>query len=481
MDVNPSEKPNIHIHNIVFVKEVTPILVCGKPVLWQVSTDGAYTEPVEIQPTEGRHDFNVCEVCQSSITNITTSLTVRLNGDHAKKGFPHCCEEHINLTKLNEFRRDKFENAPNVVARKVVYTVQHFINNCEEENWFKKCFDYVEWAVLSFGYMPNNCGEPLFLTAYFFYVEDLMKRNTLIPIEKRKRLSNMIQGFKNNDVAPRTDINILAKTYEKWLSIFPFDISTYFGPLKEKYYNTLPFLNGEPEINMYSGISKTKLHTKESLINACISMTNDILIQINAATLYEKGELTDIGKVRLELAIHSRKMKLGQGYKNSSPQEDRRYRRILKEWFKDEKDFIKELTSILGPQPVHSKVERVAREEKIPFEQLFYNPQHAEVCLDILKQLEKPVLDEDNNYIGTNKGVFPLWIKILKMNNPKPLIKHQKDLVYKDSLNSKVNGLNLSKDASEFRKNYTRLNTSKIDFEIKVILSEFSQQGRFGK
>ncbi|WP_242094380.1 hypothetical protein [Aestuariivivens sediminicola] len=126
---------------------------------------------------------------------------------------------------------------------------------------------------------------------------------------------------------------------------------------------------------------------------------------------------------------------------------------------------------------------RVHSEQETPktFEELFYNPAHAEACLKILNELQTPVIDAINNYIGKAKGIFPLWIKVLKNHKPKPLIKHFKDTVYKDLLNQKVKGLNLSKDASEFRKQYKRIEDNKVELDIKAILSQYSQSGKLGK
>lgn len=126
---------------------------------------------------------------------------------------------------------------------------------------------------------------------------------------------------------------------------------------------------------------------------------------------------------------------------------------------------------------------KIKTEQETPktFEGLFYNPEHAEHCLKILNELQPPVIDAINNYIGKAKGIFPLWIKVLKNHKPEPLIKHFKDTVYKDLLNNKVNGLNLSKDASEFRKQYVRVENDKIELDIKTLLSQYSQNGKLGK
>jgi len=61
------------------------------------------------------------------------------------------------------------------------------------------------------------------------------------------------------------------------------------------------------------------------------------------------------------------------------------------------------------------------------------------------------------------------------------LIKHFADMVYRDLLNDKIKGLNLSKDASEFRKQYVRLEKNKVQLDIKAILSQYSQSGKLGK
>jgi hypothetical protein len=98
-------------------------------------------------------------------------------------------------------------------------------------------------------------------------------------------------------------------------------------------------------------MAKVKMHTKSSLIEVLINLTNNLLTQINGVTLYENGLITDANKIKLELVINSRKLKLEQGYKNSSPNEEQRYRKILKEWYKDEKIFIDEITPLLKALP----------------------------------------------------------------------------------------------------------------------------------
>jgi len=115
------------------------------------------------------------------------------------------------------------------------------------------------------------------------------------------------------------------------------------------------------------------------------------------------------------------------------------------------------------------------------FEELFYDAAQAEPCLRILREIDPPTLDAINNYIGKSKGIFPLWIEILKEQTPEPLIKHFPNIVYKNLLNQKVKGLNLSKDASEFRKHYKQLENNGVKEDLKRILSQYSHDGKLGK
>ena len=341
----------INRHTTFFVNEIKPVEFCGKSVIWQVELNGAFELPFEIEPTTGEHNYTTCEGCQKNLAALTKRLNVKFEGNQQKKGFPYCCSYHLKLRNVKEFDRALFVNVPVLVAKKIIYTNQHISNNHSSENWYKVITDYIDWTVESFGQMPKDCGEPLFLTDFFFFVTDSLKRNEEIKTETKARLLEFLNKYQTPNESTKTDLNVLLSTYQSWFKIFPFELNSYFGNLKQHFEKQLPILNGKAEINIYSGIAKFKMHTKSSLIEALINLTNNLLTQINGVTLYEKGLLTDANKIKLELVINSRKLKLKQGYKNSSPNEEQRYRKILKEWFKDEKIFIDEITPLLKALP----------------------------------------------------------------------------------------------------------------------------------
>jgi hypothetical protein len=86
------------------------------------------------------------------------------------------------------------------------------------------------------------------------------------------------------------------------------------------------------------------------LFEALINLTDNLLTQINAETLFKKGLITNANEIKLQLVISSRKLKLKQGYKSKSPNEGKRYTDMLKEWFKDEKQFITEITPLINSE-----------------------------------------------------------------------------------------------------------------------------------
>ena len=263
--------------------------------------------------------------------------------------FPNCCNQHKAMALKWWYNKANYSGVVEKIIKQLSYTEHHISKCINIDDWFKDITDYIEYNVLSFGHPA--IGSHL----YLHYVQHYINIETEISKDKKKRLIEFIETNKNSPEEPNnTDLNILYDIYQKWLKIFPFEIS-FFAHLKAQFEKQLPILNGEPEVNKYTGLATAKIHTKGSLIDVLINLTNSLITQINTTTLYEKGLLTEPKKIKLELVLNERKMKLKQGYVNSSQNEGQGYRKILKEWFADEKRFINEVTPIiqaLTPQPI---------------------------------------------------------------------------------------------------------------------------------
>ena len=267
--------------------------------------------------------------------------------------FPNCCDQHKAMASKWWYNKANYSGIAEKIVKQLSYTEHHISERINIDDWYKDITDYIEYNVSSFG--RPAIGLELYLGNVQHYIKNT---NSEIPKIKRQALIEFIETYYNSpidiDKTNKTDLNVLYSTYQKWLKTFPFEIS-FFAELKPHFEKQLPIFYGKPEMNKYTGIAKVKMHTKGSLIDALLNLTNILITQINTTTLYEKGLLTEPQKIKLELVLNERKMKLKQGYVNSSKDEEQRYRKILKEWFADEKRFIDEVTSIakaLPPQPI---------------------------------------------------------------------------------------------------------------------------------
>lgn len=272
--------------------------------------------------------------------------------------FPNCCDQHKAMVSKWWYNKANYSGIAEKIVKQLSYTEHHISERINIDDWYKDITDYIEYNVSSFGHPA--IGLHLYLGNVQYYIKNTKCE---IPKIKRQVLIKFIKTYYNSpidiDKTNKTDLNVLYSTYQKWLKVFPFEIS-FFSTLKPHFEKQLPILNGKPETNKYTGIAKTKMHTKGSLIDVLLNLTNNLLTQINTTTLYEKGLLTEPQKFKLELVLNERKMKLKQGYVNSSKDEEQRYRKILKEWFADEKRFIDEVTPIvkaLPPQPIKTKAD----------------------------------------------------------------------------------------------------------------------------
>jgi len=264
--------------------------------------------------------------------------------------FPNCCDQHKAMVSKWWYNKSNYLGIAEKIVKQLSYTEHHISERINIDDWYKDITDYIEYNVSSFGHPA--IGLHLYLDNVQHYIKNTKSE---IPKIKRQVLIEFIETYYNNPIdINKTDLNVLYSTYQKWLKVFPFEIS-FFSTLKPHFEKQLPILNGKPETNKFTGLAKVKMHTKGSLIDVLLNLTNNLLTQINTTTLYEKGLLTEPQKIKLELVLNERKMKLKQGYVNSSKDEEQRYRKILKEWFADEKRFIDEVTPLvksLPPQPI---------------------------------------------------------------------------------------------------------------------------------
>jgi hypothetical protein len=115
------------------------------------------------------------------------------------------------------------------------------------------------------------------------------------------------------------------------------------------------------------------------------------------------------------------------------------------------------------------------------FDELFYNAELVEPCINILKELEPPLIDTDCNYIGRLKGVICVWVDEMQRQG---IIKHQSDRkVFASLIPLRIKRFSI--DESMFGKHHSKAETNyRTDIKIKVSAikpSHDSQKGKQGK
>lgn len=343
-------------------KEPERIQLCDGSFIHQFKVDSVYELPFEVPATTGQHDFNKCKNCQKSIAFLTKWFRDLYKGKNGRPAFPNCCEGHKKLIGTKWFKKSDFNKVPEMVVRKIIYTNQHIINNHNSENWFRSIADYMDLVVESFGQFPNGFGGQLFLQEYFGNMKNLIGSTDEIPAERKQAIYDHIDGYsKPIPESSGTELKILIETYSKWLNEFPFQINSYFGELKKGYEKRILILNGKPHVNQFTGIGVSKLHTKDSLIEALVKLTKDLLSKVNANDLVEKRVIIDVKLHRYQLETEHLRIGNDELFKEFTSGE-MEYVSLLKKWLELQSSFFRNISDLI--------VMEIPKEQETKSEQL---------------------------------------------------------------------------------------------------------------
>lgn len=313
-----------------------------------------YEVPFSTEPTKGEHSLESCKNCRIQ----WLFLIDEINKEFEK--FPNCCESHKTLNNKTFFNRKDFEGIAEMIANKVMYSYHHIINNIDYEDWYNDITAYLKYTIESFGKMPFGCGEPFQLGNYHRYLLNNLKniekeissdKISLVEVRTRMNKVKKLIDIYNEPLADesKTDLNLLLTKYDEWFKAFPFDLP-YFKHLEPRFRKLLPLHTGRTHYNKYLDTTEHEPHTKESLTVFLLQTTQNILTNINGATLYEKGLLNDTEKIAIDLVVQNRKLELLE-FSAMPNTKKTDYIKVLKKWFKQEKGFIKEITPILKTLP----------------------------------------------------------------------------------------------------------------------------------
>ena len=124
----------------------------------------------------------------------------------------------------------------------------------------------------------------------------------------------------------------------------------------------------------------------------------------------------------------------------------------------------------LPPQPIEEQ--KPEQETPKTFDELFYNTDLVTPCIDILKEIDPPLIDTDCNYIGKLKGVFCVWIDEMQRQG---IVKHYSDRkIFASLIPQKIKRFSI--DESMFGKYQSKAeNLYRTDIKTKVSKIKLSQ------
>ena len=322
---------------------------CGKNNLIEFSAKIFEAKQHETFPLEGYEppaNFPFCCENHKGIFNIGL--------EHLEK-FPNCCEAHKKLNSAKWFNKKEYSYLPLKLVNTISYTF-HCIGKCiDNDNWYKEITDYIEITRNGYGQFPEGYGAPLGLHLYLYNLQRNIEATKEMPEPKKSQLLNYIEKYFELEKEKKfTDVNLLISTYKKWLKFFPFELS-FFNDLKPHFENQIPILSGKGETNIYDGFTKFKTKTKKELVEFLISITENIICEINTLSLFEKGLINDIQKTKIEIINGKRRLELNE-IKNRPELESKQYIKTLKQWFNGEQEYLRNITPFIKSLP-QSKTE----------------------------------------------------------------------------------------------------------------------------
>ncbi|WP_417599847.1 hypothetical protein [Owenweeksia hongkongensis] len=328
------------------IKSDKPFIEIGSENIWEL---GFETEPHA--DYEKPKDFPKCCVYHTSIKEQLDEWFIE---------FPDCCENHKELKTRTWFDKIKYNEVPNKILNVLSFTENFISKNIEKNNWFEEVTDYINYSIESFG-TPDIGGNK-----YFVYLRNWIETTNPndfdFPKWKRNQLLEFLENLSNPPAKPKTDLNILFSTFQKWTKTFP--NLPYFNNLKKELKNKIPLniMLYEPKSNKFTGITKFKMRTKGELVEILIKFTKNLLTSINTPLLLENKLIDDKQKYEIDLLNEEHNIKQNQLLVEYSKKEIK-YVNIIKKWLKNEKEYVAKLQPLIKNLKTMPKLFTVEKRE----------------------------------------------------------------------------------------------------------------------
>lgn len=149
---------------------------------------------------------------------------------------------------------------------------------------------------------------------------------------------------------------------------------------------------------------------------------------------------------------------------------DKIYREWMPDYLYDIYFEVKDIESDNEPKPIKVPENFYTDFDKL-FEPPYNTPQIIDKYINILREVDPPLINENNAYIGHYKTGFGIWIKHLK-----GIIVSVPETTYARLLNLKFSGLDIGKDAGVIRKPDRGSTYEKYNKDIMAIVSKLKKE-----
>lgn len=419
-----------------------------------------YALPFPIKPTEGEHDYRLCDSCQETRKEIVRQLKKRV------KKFPNCCETHKRLLSLKEFNRSDFRDAAELCADKVLFTYQHIINRQSSDVWKVELSKYIDNAIESFGCFPEGYGQPFLIGDYISYVRQLVNNNNTIRQDVKEYVNGIFDklyiGIEKVD-----PIATLCKIYDDWLNLIPFDLP-FLKDVRDDFRNRSPLMVYEKKDS--NGNVCHYLFSDKQLIDYLKDLTASLLIKVGEKIA--KIEIPELSEYYNEFV---RQKLLFNNLLLVEQHEGYPFVKIIKRWMDNQASFFNDLNKLNeiwcyrgeDAYPNDSYKESLKRiddfKRYIEYNDvgILINPKCKEQCLQKLFKMIWRTTSFDFN-AEVNNGRGPVDFKVSKGSKDKTIIE------FKLASNSKLRQ-NLQNQVEIYKQ-------SNITTKTIVVLSYFNEK-----
>ena len=255
-----------------------------------------FLHPFESRPLKGFDSEKAFQNSESFLNSISESANQWFDK------FPNCCDNHKQLSEMENFDKEKFDFIPNQILNNVKYFGYALETFIDAENGINEIKDYLDYLIQSFG--NPNIGGHIFESNIKHFIENGTLSDKDFTDDQRIELLQHLEPVKPPIDIEERDLESLYTTFQNWINAIP-NVGK-FKDFKNRFKGKIPMnlFMIEPKTNKYLGTTIFKTRSKSELLKLLLNLTNDIL-EISKSEIkkenYNRNDVIQIAEERLRI------------------------------------------------------------------------------------------------------------------------------------------------------------------------------------